>query len=257
MKTFIQWLLYGIPIGFINLVPGISGSNMALILGIYNELIDAIKRVKLKKLLPFILSLCLSIYLGSSIVTYFLDTYPLEANGAILGFILASAMIIIKGVQDAKARREVWIIFFLSFLIMFMFSDIISDFNSSFQAPQAITLVFVGAIASAAMLIPGISGTTVLIIFNSYELILEAVQDLNLGILLPFGIGALVGLLALAHLLSLLLKNYPNGTKAVLAGLILGSIRAFDSTWALQSVLPAVVAFLTLIAIDLLILKRN
>lgn len=222
MKShFIMLFLKGIPIGISNILPGISGGTIALVLKIYDELIEAIKYLRFKILIPVVLGALVGILLTANLVTYLMDNYPAFIFSFLFGLILASARYTLN---DIKKYDFITVVYILAgFFIAYYVATRTAAVSSTVGDPGIIKTIAAGFLASVSMLLPGISGATVLVLMGLYESILQAVTHFNFVILAIFGTAALTGILSLAWLLSWILKNYRSPLMAVLTGLILGS----------------------------------
>ncbi len=239
MKYYLILFLKGIGMGIANVIPGVSGGTIALIVGIFEKLIYSIKSfdivaVKLLfsgKLKEFIehtnLYFLISVFAGVAVAILALarildplfDDYPVYVWAFFFGLILASVYFVGKTVS----RWTVAVI--VSFIVGTAFAVIISMISDEAGENDATWYVFIcGIVAICCMILPGISGSYVLLLMGNYELIvIDAVNDLDMAILLPMLLGAGFGLLAFSHLLSWVLKKYRDQTISLLTGLCLSA----------------------------------
>lgn len=241
MRTIIDYFLLalkGFGMGSADVVPGVSGGTIAFITGIYEELIDSIKGVNLGLLKTlrkeglkaawtqlngnFLVAvfggIMASVLSLAKLLSYLLEAYPVQLWSFFLGLILASTFIVGRQV----GKWDMGAIF--AFLIGGGIALFIS-LSTSVQTPQETWFFFVaGAIAICAMILPGISGSFILVILGQYGPILEAAHERNFKVLLVFMAGCVVGLLSFARLVSYLFKNFRNQTIAVLTGFMIGSL---------------------------------
>ncbi|PZX59907.1 putative membrane protein [Algoriphagus ratkowskyi] len=224
--------------GAADIVPGVSGGSIALITGIYEELLQSINSFNgenLKLLFKFefkaffqavngafLLSLFLgimtSIFSLSKVITYMMDEHPIPLWSFFCGLILVSAFLILKDIK----KWSIGVIIALIFGIIIAYW--ITDLPPS-NSPDALWFTFVaGAIAICAMILPGISGSFILLILGKYEPILNAVSERNFVTLAVFALGCIVGLLSFSRVISWLLKRYYSITIGLLSGFMLGSI---------------------------------
>lgn len=223
MKKMISVFLRGIPIGISLTLPGVSGGTIALVLGIYDRLIQAIRKLKLNFLVPIGLGAVLGIWIGSGFITYLLDSYHNPTIALLLGLVLFSTKVTLKEARYITVKGLVAVaVSFIIAVVLWNFSieEVMSGTVSNIQ------LFFAGFISSVAMILPGISGATLLIMLGLYGGVLEAVTELNFLVLLFYGLGAVFGLFAFSWILSFLLSNHRTITMMTLTGLILGSARA-------------------------------
>lgn len=228
----------GMGMGAADIVPGVSGGSIALITGIYEELLRSINSFNLDnlKLLlkfkfkefftqvnsPFLLSLLLgiltSIFTLSKVITYLMDEHPIPLWSFFCGLILISAVVILKGIN----RWNMGVIIALIFGIITAYY--ITELPPT-SSPDALWFTFLaGAIAICAMILPGISGSFILLILGKYEQVLKAVSDKDIFTLAVFAAGCIVGILSFSRIISWLLKRYYDLTIGLLSGFMLGSI---------------------------------
>ena len=239
MNQYIANFFKGMGLGSANVIPGVSGGTIALITGIFERLIDALKSFNLTafklfftgKFKEFIkhtdLWFLVSVGCGvlAAILTvarlfeYLFANYPIYLWSFFFGMILVSIYYV--GITIEKFNLKVVVSFIIGTAIaLFIAFGTPAKENSNF-----LYLIICGAVATCSMILPGLSGSFVLVLMGNYQLIMiEAVNDLNLKILIPVVLGGVVGLLAFSHLLSWIFKKYRDITIAVLTGFILGSM---------------------------------
>ena len=224
--------------GAADIVPGVSGGSIALISGIYGRLLDSINSFNgenLKLLLKFefkqfyksvngtfLLSLFLgiltSIFTLSKLITYLMDEHPVPLWSFFCGLILISAFVILKGIE--RWHLGVVIAIFIGTIAAYFVTEL-----PPVSSPEAIWFTFLsGAIAICAMILPGISGSFLLLILGKYETILNAVSERDIVTLGVFASGCLVGILSFSRVISWLLKKYYATTIGLLSGFMLGSM---------------------------------
>ena len=225
--------------GAANVIPGVSGGTIALITGIFERLINAIKSfdataVKLlfkgefKALLKHIdfnfllavgVGVAISILSIARLFDYLFESYPVYIWSFFFGLILASVYFVGKEVGQWKISNV--IIFAIGAAIAISIS-VLSPANPN----DSILYLFVcGIVGACSMILPGLSGSFVLILMGNYQLIMiDAVNNLDLAILLPVAVGAAVGLLAFSYILSWVFKKFRGETLSLLSGFILGSL---------------------------------
>lgn len=238
LSDFSLLFLKGMGMGAADVVPGVSGGTIAFITGIYEELIMSLKSINLdalKSLLKlkfgifwkkingnFLLAVfggvLLSVFSLAKLLKWLMTNHPVLIWAFFFGLIIASAIVVIRKIQSWNIAR----------LIGLMAGTVLMFFITRFtpaQTTDAYWYIFItGAIAICAMVLPGISGAFILLILGKYQYILSAVSDLNILVLLVFGLGIITGLLSFANLLSWLFKKYHDLTISVLAGFIIGSL---------------------------------
>ncbi len=234
--------------GAADLIPGVSGGTVALITGIYRRLIDAIAALNidnLKCLLRgefrcfwnnidgnFLASLAMgiltSVFAFSHLIAYLLKNYPVPLWSFFFGLILASIYFVLK---QAGKIRPLWWLFFLSGAIVAYWITSISPE----QGHESLIFIFLsGAVASMAMILPGISGSYILVILGMYAFILSSVNEMRIFVLTVFTLGVLTGLLGFSRILKWLFNRFPGQTLVFLAGFLLGSL---NKVWPWKNVL--------------------
>jgi putative membrane protein len=241
-RSFTDYLflsLKGVCMGASDVVPGVSGGTMAFILGIYEELIEAIKSFDLKSLqllLTFKFRLLLdhiswkfllavgigiltAIFTLAQILSWLLQNSPVHIWSFFFGLILASVMSVSRRVE--KWRRSTWLCLAGGTIGSYFLVGLVPV--STPNAPWF--LILCGAVAICAMILPGISGSFILLLLGKYQYVLEAVNQKDILVLGLVAAGACVGIIAFSRLLGWLLRNYHDLMVAVLTGLMLGSLR--------------------------------
>jgi len=213
--------LKSIPIGLANTLPGISGGTIALVLNIYETLINSIKNIRFKKLIIIGIGAVLGVYIGSAVITDLYESSPLLMNYFLFALVLTSAHS--TYVKAGKFTFLKLLYFLIAFSAALFFSlEINLNLNSS-----GLMLYFVGGFfGSIAMILPGISGGTLLVLMGLYYPLLNAVNNFDLVFLSFFALGIAVGLLVFAWVFSFFLKRYKQHIMSILTGLILGSSAA-------------------------------
>lgn len=228
----------GMCMGAADVVPGVSGGTIAFITGIYDELINSIKSINaasLKmfftgkwgefwkmingKFLLFLLAgIGISVFSLAKIITWLLVAYPVLVWSFFFGLVLASTWFVGKDVKERNWKTG------LGFLLGAALAFYITVATPA-ETPSHFLFIFLcGAIAICAMILPGISGSFILVLLGKYFFIMEAVKTLDLKVIAIFGIGACVGITSFSRLLSYALIHMRNITLAVLSGFMLGSL---------------------------------
>jgi len=224
--------------GAADVVPGVSGGTIALITGIYEELIFSIKSINLKALkllftgkgaafwkaingnflLSVLLGIGISIFSLARGLTYLLEHYPILVWSFFFGLIIASTIYVARTIQTWNAGA---VIAGIAGIAIAYFITVISPTEAN---TTWIYIFFSGMIAICAMILPGISGSFILVLLGMYPFIMGAVGDLNIPVLLVFVAGAAIGIIAFSNFLSWLLKNFHTLTIALLSGFMVGSL---------------------------------
>ena len=237
-KEYLSLSLKGMAMGAADIIPGVSGGTIAFISGIYEELIETINNVnyeaikKLNKngikgfwehingnfLIALLTGIAISIMSLAKVITHLLETHSQLLWGFFFGLIVASVYIVGKQVNKWDINN------IISLIIGSSIAFYITILNPM-QNPDALWFVFLsGSIAICAMILPGISGSFILLLLGSYEFILVAIKDFKLDVITIFGVGCITGLLAFSKLLNWLFKKYHDITIALLTGFLIGSL---------------------------------
>lgn len=224
--------------GAADVVPGVSGGTIAFITGIYEELINSIKAIDLnafkilfKKGIPafwekingwFLLFLLLGIGISivslSKLILYLLTNYPTLLWSFFFGLVIASAIYVGSTIKKWNLQL---IIGLLAGVALAFYITIATPA----QGPTELWFVFItGAIAICAMILPGISGSFIMLLMGMYEFILNSLTALKISVILTFMAGAAIGIISFSHLLSWMLRKYHNLTIAILTGFMIGSL---------------------------------
>lgn len=248
MKEFIMNILRGIVIGISNVIPGVSGGTMMVSMGIYDRLIlvltHFVKRMKeaVTLLVPIGIGMLLAIALFAKLFSEVLfPRFPLQTNLFFIGLILGGLPIIYKKVKGVSIKLPQVIAFFLFFVLVTVLAFVGegggADADITFSVGNVIKLFGVGVIAAATMVIPGVSGSMIMMILGYYNTIINTINECidalrafdipalldTFVVLVPFGIGVVVGIVAVAKLIEFMLKKYPAITYWAIIGLIVAS----------------------------------
>lgn len=240
-------ILQGIVVGIANIIPGVSGGTMMVAMGLYDKLIHSITHLKsefkesMKLLLPIFAGAGLAIVLLSRLFEFLLANYPIPTNFAFCGLIAGSLPFIFKKVKGHSVSVGKLIPFFIFFGIVILMAVLGENGGTaadvSFSLINVIKLFAVGIIAAATMVVPGVSGSMMLMLLGYYDTIIETINDFidaliafNLteilrvfGILVPFGIGIVIGIFAIAKLIEFIFKKAEIHAYYGIIGLILAS----------------------------------
>lgn len=230
--------LRGMAMGAADVIPGVSGGTIAFITGIYEELIGSISNINLaalKKLknegissfwkhvngnffVALLLGIAISVLSLARVVTYLLVEYPVLLWAFFFGLIVASAQLILKTVTKWDVKTVIGLI------IGTAVAAYISTVHVTASGGESWYIVLSGAIAICAMILPGISGSFILVLLGSYALVIEGLKNLDFTIIGLFCLGCLVGILSFSRLLKYLFENYKNLVLAILSGFLIGSL---------------------------------
>ena len=240
----------GIGMGAADVIPGVSGGTIAFLTGIYQELLDSIKSVDLtaikllftfrlgkfwKKingnfLFSLILGILISFFSLAKLMTYLMEHHPIPLWSFFFGLIIASAVLILRDIK--------W--YLPKYLIPLVIGTAIGAaicLLSPAETPDQLWFIFLcGAIAICAMILPGISGSFILLLLGKYTYMLNALTELDIVLILTFVAGAAIGIVSFSHFLSWLLKKYHTMTIRLLAGIMIGSLL---KVWPWQVILES------------------
>lgn len=261
MNKIFLGFLKGIFIGLANIIPGVSGGTIAVILGIFDDLIDTINNFfrDIKKNLGFItpigFGILFSILFFSSILELCLKKYSLPTNIFFIGLIFGSIPIIYKKAIKNGIKKNYFLYILISILIVILASNFNND--NTAQINNDLSFIFLlkiflgGLLAAIAMIIPGISGSFVMVLLGIYPTVINSVANisrclLNLSdkslliqtgaIIFSLGVGVISGILLISKLISVLLEKFYSETYFCILGLIIGSIYGiFASPMTYQS----------------------
>lgn len=242
MKDKILLVLKGFLLGIANVIPGVSGGTLALTLGIYQDLIGAISHLfknlkkNLKFLIPLGIGMVIAILLGSKVITFCLDKFALPTTLFFIGLIVGGIPLLTKKVKGRRLKPLNLAVFLLTFGIVMIMTFLNAGNNavdlSNMSVIQFILLMIVGMVAAATMVIPGVSGSFVLMLLGYYKPVMATLGNLtdfsllghNILVLAPFGIGLLIGIVGIAKLIEFLLKKYEISTYYGIIGFVTASV---------------------------------
>lgn len=268
----IKSFLKGMVIGIANIVPGVSGGTMMVSMGIYDKLIHCITHLfsEFKKsvlfLLPIAVGMVVAIAASSFGLVYLFENFPIQTNLLFVGLILGGLPAIWKKVKGKRINAGhiiAGILFFAMVVGLAAMGESEGEAaDLSFGAVNVIKLFGVGIIASATMVIPGVSGSMVLMLMGFYNPVLNAIKDFftalaafdmdgilkGCGILVPFGIGVVAGVFGIAKLVEIIFEKFPLYAYWAIIGLIVSSPIAIllMGTFPAVTVLNAVTGVLAL-----------
>lgn len=245
--------LKGMAMGAADVVPGVSGGTIAFISGIYEELLDSInainfslihvlksegikavwKKVNGNFLLALVLGIGLSVVSLAKSLSWLLENKPILVWSFFFGLVLASIGYVGKQINKWDFKT------ILALLLGIVIAYFITKMSPATGAkPSSLYLIFSGALAISAMILPGISGSFILVLLGVYHVVLQAVHQRELYIITMVGIGAIIGLLSFARVLKYVFVHYKNTTLALLTGFIIG---ALSKIWPWKNVLETIV----------------
>ena len=275
LKEIFLIFLRGLFMGSADIVPGVSGGTIALITGIYERLINAISSIRfsfLKPLfkadfggfkdklieeidfelfIPLLLGIGIAFITLAKVISYLLDTQTAYTFSFFLGLILASAYILYTKLENINIKL------ILITVIGIILSYIFVGLNPIATNHSLIVIFLSGLIAICAMILPGISGSFLLLLLGQYQYMLNALNSRNLMEIFVFVIGAVIGILGFSKLLNYLLEKYESATMAFLIGIMVGTLRlpimeitsTIQGSW-IPCIILALIAFALIIVLE-------
>ncbi len=253
LKDYAVLMLKGMGMGAADVVPGVSGGTIAFIVGIYDELINSIKSINLESLklffsgkwatfwkkingnfLFFLLAgIGISVFSLAKLITWLLINQPILVWSFFFGLVLASTWFVSKDIKEWKSWKT-WVAFVIGAVVAFYITV-----ATPAETPSNLLFIFLcGAIAICAMILPGISGSFILVLLGKYFFIMDAVKTLDVVVIAVFGVGACIGITSFSRILSYALAHFRNITLAVLTGFMLGSL---NKVWPWKEVVETFV----------------
>lgn len=272
----IKSILKGIVIGIANIIPGVSGGTMMVSMGIYDKLIHCITHLfsEFKKSVAFLFPIAIGMVIaivGSSFgLEYLFAKFPIPTNLLFIGLIVGGLPAIWSNVKGSKIKVGHIIAFLLFFVVVAGFAIMGESEGKAadltFNAINVIKLLGVGVVASATMVIPGVSGSMMLMLMGYYNPVLETITDFiralvsfdmkgilqGCTVLIPFGIGIVVGIFAIAKLVEIIFEKFPLYAYWAIIGLIvaspvaivaMGDFSAFGLVNALVGIVTFIIGF--------------
>ncbi len=258
----LKWVLYGVIIGVANVIPGVSGGTMAVLLGVYDRLVGSISRLRREflnsmKFLVFIgIGAVAGILLFSKLIEFALANYEMITTYFFIGLILGSLPMLYKKSVRGKLRVSSVIAFLAGLAVMLVLSFAhVADSSAVINAREIggfVRLFLCSVVAAAAMVVPGISGSFILLLLGCYQTVISAVASLDILTLIPVGLGCIVGIFVCAKIMDKLFRTCEVQTYAGISGLVVGSLVglypgfSLDMTgvWSVVSmVIAAAIAF--------------
>jgi putative membrane protein len=236
---FLRIYLVGFLMGVADLIPGVSGGTIAFICGIYSRLIDGIKSFDIEavrmifrldfkglwKKIPFLffiplgLGLVTAVFTLSKLLSHLFQTHPVELWSFFFGLILGSIVLLSRETWPWKTRE--WVAFSLATILTYLLVGLPVT-----QTPDTLPFLFLsGAIAICAMILPGISGSYLLVILGKYEQVLDAISTRDFLSMAVFGAGIVTGILSFVRVVSWLLHHHRRLTLIALTGIMTGALR--------------------------------
>jgi len=274
MKQDWLWLfLKGLAMGAADVVPGVSGGTIALITGIYERLVGALSRLDIRQpfksidwrlFVPLGLGIVVAVLLFANVIHGALENFPGQTYAFFFGLILVSAWLVWQKITSPPAfagtspwKRRGDVSSFGAIAMGIVFAYLFVGLNPLESDHSLLTVFLSGAVAIMAMMLPGISGSFLLLFLGQYEFILNAVRGLVLPVLIVFVLGIAAGVLVFSRVLKHLMQKHRSLTMAFLVGMMLGSLRLpYREIVAAGTSLISVIAFVVIGFAGVLLLER-
>jgi putative membrane protein len=282
MFAFIRNFLNGLAFGITETIPGVSGGTIAIVLGFYFELIEAINhftediRKYLKFAIPLILGLVTGLLLFSSLIHYLLTNFSFPTMLFFIGLIMGIIPIIFSKVKEPGINLKLSeiILIIIPFLVLLLISQLKEasvvdpeEVINNIDFPFMIFIFFAGIVAAMALVIPGVSGSFVLLLLGIYPVIIYSISSIRLlltdvsntalllnicKVLIPLVIGIVIGGLSMVKLIEKLLKNYHKVVYSIILGLLLGSVCVlFREPMVYKSGISVVIVIIGIVTLSL------
>lgn len=270
----LKLILQGMAVGIANIIPGVSGGTMMVAMGLYDKLIHCITHLKsefkeaIKLLIPIFAGAGIAIVLLSRLFEYLLAVHPIPTNFAFCGLIAGSLPFIfqkVKGHPVTVGKAIPFLVFFAIVIVMALMGEASGTAaDVSFSIVNVVKLLGVGVIAAATMVIPGVSGSMMLMLLGYYDVILVTINDAIdallafdmqeifrvVGILAPFGIGVIVGIFVIAKIIEFIFSKAEIHAYYAIIGLIMASPIAIllQTDWSKFSIVTMLISVVTFVA---------
>ncbi|AKL94519.1 hypothetical protein CACET_c10160 [Clostridium aceticum] len=217
-------MIKGIILGFIIVLPGMSGGTVFLIFGIYENMLKDLAKLNIKPYLPLLGGTLIGIFASGMLFALFFESFRDQTAIFLMGCLIASIRPVLKPCEKLNLQGTFFLI--LGLLVGYSMGGEPIGLMVETEEVSLILLMLGGILSSAAMIIPGIPGSSVLIVLGIYDSILYSIKELELLNLLTFGIGSVMGIFLLIKILNNIYEKYRSIISYFFAGLILGSSRA-------------------------------
>ena len=247
MKNIIIDIIKGALIGVANVIPGVSGGTLAVSTGVYEKIINAINNIRkdfknsVKTLWPFLVGMAIGIVALAFVITFLLEKFPVPTTACFIGLVLGGVPTLYNKIKNEKVK---WthVVSFIITLAVIIIPAVIAVSTPSVTSME-ITFVNVlilgalGVISAAAMVVPGVSGSMILMMLGYYNFIMSTIKNTvstvvhfemndlfsNVLIMIPFGIGVLLGIIVISKIIAFALKRWPNASIWGILGLVVAS----------------------------------
>ena len=239
-SEYLRFFLCGVVFGTANVIPGVSGGTMLVIFGIFDRLTDSISGIKkIFQNFWFLFSFALGagggILLSAKVIGTLFESFPIQTNMFFIGLILGGIPLIYRfGTSEHKVKPLCALPFVIAMAAVIGLTvldnlniiDIAPDVVDGFDVMISLKLLICAAISAVTMIIPGISGSFVMMLLGVYQTVIDALSKLNFYVIIPFAIGAVVGIILGAKFISMLIQKNKLMVYSALMGLVIGSVYA-------------------------------
>ena len=260
--SYLILILKGFIIGIAKIIPGVSGAMLAISMGLYEKMIEAISNFfinpikNLKILFPVGIGVILAVILGSKVVIYLINNYYLSTMLLFIGLIIGGIPLIFKNIKIKEINYKHYIIFLTSFCFVFLISlvgvqNYFIDYQNGFV--EKIIFFVIGVIDATTMVIPGISGTAVMMLLGCYDILLSLMSSLtdfqnilfNITLIIPYMLGVGICILLLSKLMNYLFQKKEQIIYSSILGFSLSSIilllfEVFNKPYSIFEILIAI-----------------
>ena len=226
MKNFLK----GIIVGIGGIAPGLSGSVLLVIFGLYQKTINAIGTLfkDFKKnimfLIPLFLGFGVGVVLFSKIVEYFLNNFEMQTRFAFLGLVLGTIPLFYKEVKKEGFSKKYYVLIIMSVILGIMFFSLNKNAFPQIENPNLLQSILLGVAIAGSSIIPGVDSAVILSSLGLYELYVSSLANFNLNILIPAGFGLVIGVLLISFIINKLVKKYYTITFSIIFGLFISII---------------------------------
>lgn len=233
---YLKTVLHGLLIGIANAIPGVSGGTMAVILNIYDKIMYAFSPKNLKENLKFLIPLgigaVLGVFLLSNVIVAAMENYPMVLNFCFIGLVLGSLPAIYKRAKGDEMHNRNWIFFAIGLGVMIFMTFVNPDATTNKTIAEfggaspwfCGWLFFTGAIGCIAMILPGLSGSLILLLFGTYGAIMESIATFNFLLIGATGLGVITGGIIGIKVIKKMLRFHPQALYFAILGLMVGSM---------------------------------
>jgi len=235
-KVKFKYLIEGIWLGMTFLAPGLSMATVAMVLGIYEHLLDLVDdffsskwKETLKALIPLGIGGVVAIIVSSQVITLAMEYFPTQTDFLFIGFVVGAIPLLLD-TANAKINFKQKHLILLATVAILVASFRLLDIDQAEQVTGSLDMLSIvrlgitGALASTAMLLPGLSAALMLMLMGTYDMLIQALSTFNIPVILVVIVGALIGLIVTSKGVKYLLKNYLDLTNAASIGMVVGSI---------------------------------